>query len=438
MMTRKEKREQEKDANYFFEFLKMKKHFFKDFTGKLKRVQDPRHQSYITYDCDLLLFMVILKNACNLESMRDMTESFNKEKCIQSLHHYFDTKTLEELPHYDTINNFLTHLKPENLHHIRTYMIKELVKKRCFDSYRINRKYWGIIIDGTGLFTFQEKHCEHCLKREYKDKEGNVEKTVYMHHVLEAKLVVGDMVLSIESEFIENESEDVAKQDCELNAFYRLAERLKSSYKRLPICILGDSLYACENVFARCDEYKWKYLLRFKEGRIKTVMNEFQELKKIENLSSSKVLWVNEIAYNDRKVNVLENIVEDEKEPKEKKHFTFITNLKVTKKNAQLLANAGRSRWKVENEGFNTQKNLRYCIEHANSHDYNAMKNHYLLTQIADILVQLYENGSKLLKDTKKKIKTISSDLLEALRHRFLTDEDIEKLDKPTQVRFIY
>ena len=32
-------------------------------------------------------------------------------------------------------------------------------------------------------------------------------------------------------------------------------------------------------------------------------------------------------------------------------------------------------------------------ITHANSLNYNAMKNHYLITQIADILMQLYENG---------------------------------------------
>ena len=51
-----------------------------------------------------------------------------------------------------------------------------------------------------------------------------------MHHVLEAKLVVGDMVLSIGSEFIENESEDVTKQDCELKAFYRLSEKIKHTY----------------------------------------------------------------------------------------------------------------------------------------------------------------------------------------------------------------
>ncbi|MEB5457215.1 hypothetical protein [Virgibacillus pantothenticus] len=83
---------------------------------------------------------------------------------------------------------------------------------------------------------------------------------------------------------------------------------------------------------------------------------------------------------------------------KEIKTFTYITNIKVGKKNAKRLINAGRSRWKIENEGFNNQKNIRYYIQHVNSHDYHAMKNHYLLTQITDILVQLFENGSKIMK----------------------------------------
>jgi hypothetical protein len=134
---------------------------------------------------------------------------------------------LDELPHYDTINNFLMELPLEELEKIWTYMIKELFTKRCFDNYRINGKYRGIIFDGTGLFKFDEKRCEHCLRREYTDEKTGKTKTIYMQHVLEAKLVVGDMVLSIGTEFIENESEDVKKQDCELKAFYRLAEKIK-------------------------------------------------------------------------------------------------------------------------------------------------------------------------------------------------------------------
>jgi hypothetical protein len=100
------------------------------------------------------------------------------------------------------------------------------------------------------------------------------------------------------------------------------------------------------------------------------------------------------------------------------------------------LITAGRSRWKIENQGFNEQKNNRYDIEHANSRNYTAMKNHYLLVQITDIIRQLYEKGSSILKALKKTEKEKSSSLLRSFRTRILTDENFTHLSKPIQVRF--
>jgi len=435
LVTRREKREKEKEINYFFEFLKIKNHFFKEFIHKLKNVKDHRAQSYITYGAEVLLFTVLLKAMTGLKSMRGMNDAFNKEECMENVQKTLGLETLEELPHYDTINDFLSGLDVVELEKIRNYMVKELLKKRCFEQFRIEGKYWAVSVDGTGLHTFQKKHCEHCLKREYTDKETGETKIIYMHHVLEAKLVVGDMVFSIASEFIENESEEVTKQDCEMKAFHRLAKKIKETFKRLPICILGDSLYACEPVFACCDKHKWKFICRFKEGRIKSIASEFNTIKEMEpGKRQDGIFWVNDISYNKRTVNLMEAKLEQE--DGKNKQYVFITNLKVTKKNVERLVAAGRSRWKIENQGFNQQKNIRFNIEHANSHDYTAMKNHYLLVQIADIIMQLYENGSSVLKGMKKTAKEKSSNLLEAIRTRKLTDEDVTALAKPIQVRF--
>lgn len=176
-------------------------------------------------------------------------------------------------------------------------------------------------------------------------------------------------------------------------------------------------------------------MLRFKEGRIKSIANEFQAIKELEKSDvSTNLFWANEIAYQQRTVNMLEYTLEEANGTR--KRYTFVTNIRITKRNAKHLAEVGRSRWKIENEGFNHQKNIRYHIEHANSHDYTAMKNHYVMTQIADILMQLYENGLKLLKEIKKTAKEISSNLLEAIRTRRLTDEDMTQIVKPIQIRF--
>jgi hypothetical protein len=443
-ITREEKRKKEREINFFEEFIKLQKHFFKDLNKQLATVRDPRHKSYIDYGAEIMLFSVLLKNACGVVSMTSMTERFNKDECINNISRVLGCE-LEELPHYDTINNFLCNLKPIEIEKIRDYMIKELFKKRSLEVFRLLGKYWCIAVDATGLFSFTERHCEHCLKKEFKNKDtGEIERTLYYHNVLEAKLVAGDMVFSIATEFIENEDENVSKQDCELKAFKRLAVTLKKKYPKLPICLLGDSLYACEPVFEICNKNGWKYLMRFKEGRIKSVAEEFNILKGTETKTTLKgkeiinSAWINDIVYNDRSVNLIETEVEVITEDKqEKKDFVYITDIKITKRNADEIIYFGRSRWKIENQGFNNQKTKRYNLEHANSKNYNAMKNHYLITQLADILRQLYEKGVDKIRDLNKGIKEISSSLLESFRTRLLTKtEDISTTEKRIQIRF--
>ncbi|WP_346216870.1 hypothetical protein NSQ14_03395 [Caldifermentibacillus hisashii] len=98
MVTRKEKREKEKEVNYLFELLKTQNHFFKNLNKLLKTIDDPRHQSYITYDTEVLLMMVILKNACNLKSMREMTNEINKEECIKNVGKWWGMKIWKNCP----------------------------------------------------------------------------------------------------------------------------------------------------------------------------------------------------------------------------------------------------------------------------------------------------------------------------------------------------
>jgi len=435
-ITRKKIREKEKEINFFGEFVKVKKHFFRDIVKQLKAVKDPRHPSYIEYGTDVLLFSVIMKNACGITSMSNMTEKFNKEECIENMAKVLGHERLEELPHYDTINNFLCRLAPEEIEKIRDCMIRELLRKRSLERYRFLDRYWCIAVDATGLFSFSERHCEHCLKKEYKNKKtGEIERTVYYHNVLEAKLIAGDMALSIATEFIENEDENVSKQDCELNAFKRLAPKLKAKYPGLPVCLLADSLYACEPVFQLCDDYKWKFLIRFKEGSIKSVAEEFNALKELGSEKAGNTEWVNGINYNERTLNAVEAEIRDERKDETRRHV-FLTDIGITERNSGEIVSFGRSRWKIENEGFNNQKTTIGSIEHVSSRNYNAMKNHYLIAQIAEILRQLYVKGADGIKDLNKGIKEISSCLLESIRTRILTAEDIARIGKSIQIRF--
>ena len=413
------------------------KHFYADLQNRLNAVDDPRDNRYTTYSCATLLGMGLVKNLCGITSMQRMTAVFNDENCIQNISAFTGNHN-EELPHYVTLNEFLERLDTSELQKVRKDIIYHLIRMKTFDDARFHKK-WMIIVDGTWLQTYKEQKDEFCMCREYKREDGS-KRYIWYRMALEAKIVLGeDMIVSFDTEFIENNAEDAErqkkmnaeqiKQDCESKAFKRLAERMKRDFPRLPILLLCDSLYAGEPVFDICKEYHWDYIIRYKTGSIPSIMEEYEAVREKGHGKKGKTEFVNEIGYKKHEVNVLRF---EEKKVKKGEivtvKFQWLTNLKITEENAFELACTGRKRWQIENEGFNTQKNLRYDLEHANSQDANALKNHYLITQIADIFRQLYVYRELKKIGIKKTEKNISSDLLASFG-RQLTREDISPAD---------
>ena len=80
--------------------------------------------------------------------------------------------------------------------------------------------------------------------------------------------------------------------------------------------------------------------------------------------------------------------------PPETSRFEYVTNIQPDKENVREIASGGRLRWKIENEGFNTQKCGDYELEHKYCcKSYNGLKNYYTLLQIAHAINQLTEKG---------------------------------------------
>lgn len=449
-MTRAEKRAiKNQIRNAIKEFLKIQAHYFPDLIEDIKKVMDERNQSYVTYEIEVIIFVMILKNICSIESMQEMNESFNEDTCVKNIYRVLGLEEKDYLPHYVTINECLSKLDNKELEKIRKKMIYGIIRKRSFEYGKFLGEKWLVIVDATQLFSFRERHCEHCLTKTL-HKGTPEEKTIYYHQVLEAKLVLGDdMIISLATEFIENPKENASKQDCELTSFTRLAETLKKQYPRLPICLLADSLYANNTVFKICRKNKWDYLIRYKEGSIPSIMEEYREIVSMGEMEESiidteeiyrrkpnlkqrlQIRWVNALEYMKHPIHILE--LKIERAGKLYKEFRWLSSMEIKASIAEEMVETGRKRWLIENEGFNIQKNHRYVITHANSLNYNAMKNHYLITQIADILMQMYENGDKGIKELKYTIKRISEELLESLRKQELETGDL--VFKKMQIR---
>ena len=97
------------------------------------------------------------------------------------------------------------------------------------------------------------------------------------------------------------------------------------------------------------------------------------------------------------------------------KEYMWIVSFEITDKNSKEIIYFGRQRWRIENEGFNIQKNGTFYIEHKYSHNYNAIKAHYFFIQFAHTIRQLLENGLSYIIDLKMNKKEVSAVLTLAL-----------------------
>lgn len=411
---------------------KVQQRFCPDLFEQFGKTFDPRHQSYIIYPNRVMLGQIYYKGIAGITSMQDMTDKFNNQQIVDNISALVGTALDETLPHHVTENEYLERLNPDELQKVIQDMVYQMIRRKSFDDAKF-KKEWIIIIDGTQLYSGGRQINEKCLERHY--NKGTDQETVNYHvDVLEAKIYFGSgLVCSICSEFIENNGEDAEKQknmseanrkqDCELKAFKRMSEKLKEAFPRLPILLLMDSLYASKPVMDICKEYKWNYIIRFKDGSIPSIAQEYEDIP--EKNQAGQAEYINEIDYEGHKVNFLKYREETvEKGEVKVKTFQWITDIAITQKNALKIASTGRLRWKIENEGFNRQKNWQADITHACSWDEWAIKNHYLMQQISDFMKQLYEHYTLGQLGIKKKQKNISPELLAGLQGQ-LTEEDI-------------
>lgn len=345
-------------------------------------------------------------------------------------------------PVHDTLDYFIGRLAPSGWPSVRTHMARRLIRMKVLDAARL-LGYLVVLVDGSGLFCWHRQHCQHCLTQQRSDGS-----TLYQHQVLEAKLLgPAGVVVSVGSTFIDNRdvpvlsaSAEAVKQDCELKALDRLAAQLKLDFPQAALVLAGDSLYACGRVLAVARQYGWHYVLTFKEGRLPTVWQEFQTLlplcprnvlvRQLEDGTQQEFRWVNDLNYQDSEgrswrfaaVQCVETPLAGAA-----KRFAWITDLPVSKKTVvEIATKGGRGRWKIENEGFNRQKNSGLNLEHVYSEDPEKLADYYVLLQVAFVLTQLLERGSLLrqlsaalgtsVRQVFGSLKNIAQRLVEGLR----------------------
>jgi hypothetical protein len=386
---------------------------------------------------------------CKLGRVRQLDyELRDTETCVLPNVNALAGTHQETLPVYKTLSHFLEHVGSEALANLRTRMIRQLIRNKVFDEERLLGAV-VVAIDGTGHVSFHSRHCDHCLTQTHGDD------TYYFHETLEAKLITeSGLALSMGSEFIDNRHFDGSpetgverrKQDCELKAFLRLAAQLKRDFPQTWLCLAADALMACGPVFQTCQDNQWHYVLTFKPGQLPAVWEDFQGLLalcpgQVRRMTTPdgrhlEYRWVNGLSYVDDegRTHTFNAIQCIQTQDEERTTFAWITDWTVSAENVIPIAQrGGRNRWKIENEGFNTQKNGGYELEHVYGAKEDVLKCYYFLLQIAHMILQLVEKGSLLRRAARRYGKTvlalygslrnIARRLLECLRYRLIPAE---------------
>ena len=236
--------------------------------------------------------------------------------------------------------------------------------------------------DGTEFFCSQKLGCAHCLTR--KRSNGKVES---YHSMLAATVVAPGhaKIVPLMPEFIAPQ-DGVEKQDCERNAVKRWFGK---HHARLSACrslaslrpvYLGDDLFACQPIATMVKDNGGDFIFTAKESS-HTALCDFirgaeafrhdEKVRKGKTTDTFRYRWFEAVPLRDGKDAMLVSWIGFEiidAKGRVKYSMAWVTSLPVTKQNVAEIVACGRTRWKIENEGFNVMKNHGYEFEHNFGH----------------------------------------------------------------------
>ena len=446
-------------------FVKTIRHFWPQFNDWADELPDTRFEPMIVYSTRFLVWWGLLLFCLKLGSRRNLDFQLRDlELCVLDNVNQLAHTQQDSLPVHKTLDHFLGHVGSAALADFRNQCVRQLIRKKVLDSFRFDGEF-VLATDGTGYLCFPERHCEHCLEH------SNGSSLYYLHPVLEAKIVHPcGLALSVGTQFIENPPPpkptpgpttltdyEAVKQDCELSAFVRMAPQLKKAFPQTPFCLAADSLMACGPVLTVCKQNDWSYVLTFKPGRTPALWADFQGLLKLSPQNRlTQILpdktrqcfrWINDLDYTDSegRTHSVHALLCEETSDGQTQTYAWITNKRLSHSNVDAVAtHGGRVRFKIENQGFNIQKNSGLNLEHAYSTGTDTMKSFYYLLQIAHLFLQMLEMGSLLRQLARQyqstpiglfgSLKNIAQRLLECFRY-FRLDADVFNCAQRFQIR---
>jgi hypothetical protein len=281
-----------------------------------------------------------------------------------------------QIPSDTQMREILDEVDPERLRDVFRDVFRQLQRGKALEPFVFYAGAYLLSLDGTGYFSSPTIHCDSCQVKEHKD--GTV---TYQHQMLGAVIVHPDIkeVIPLAPEPIQKQ-DGATKNDCERNAAKRLLPKIRRQHPHLKFIVIEDGLASNGPHVRDLIDNGMHFILGVKPGDHAFLFEQVEairrrggspKLSRKEGDVTAEVSWVRGVSLNesnpDLRVDFLE-YNEYDADGKRLKHFTWITDLPITLRNAWLFARGGRARWRIENETFNTLKNQGYHFEHNFGH----------------------------------------------------------------------
>ena len=159
------------------------RHFFPDLNAWLDRLPDTRVPDACTYDRRFLAWWGLHLYLLQLGSRRQLDFELRDggPQVLANLNRLAQAAQTT-LPVHDTLDHFLGHVAPAGWERLRARVVQRLVRMKALDAARLLGRP-ALLIDATGLICFHRRHCPYC------PTQRHGQQALYLHHVLEAKLL---------------------------------------------------------------------------------------------------------------------------------------------------------------------------------------------------------------------------------------------------------
>ena len=292
---------------------------------------------------------------------------------------------ISQVPSDTRMREILDPLEPDSLRPMFNDVLRELQRGKALEAYDFLEGYSLLSMDGSGYYSSKKVHCEHCLQRT-NSKTGEI---TYHHQMLAAALVHPDLkqVIPLAPEAIIKQDGD-NKNDCERNASKRLLEKIRDEHPHKKLIVVEDGLASNAPHIRLLKRLNMRFILGAKPadhehlfdelnqaeaaGRV-TTLRWTDDTKKGDNKEevTCEIRFADQLPLNKTNSDLLVNFLqytESASDGSILKRFSWVTDLEITRDNASHLVRGGRSRWKIENETFNTLKNQGYQFGHNFGH----------------------------------------------------------------------